>query len=224
MASMRFAALPLLLALAACVTAPEDGSTRVQTTSQANRESLKGAAETPLRDLNLLRTKIPDVLLAAMADPYERPPKKVKCADLVNLIAPLDEALGADLDVPPSNDDALERGRLVEQGRGAAYGALSGVASDAIPFRGWVRKLTGAERHDRFVQAAIDAGAVRRAYLKGLGEAKGCNPPATPSHVLAGAPVMTQDLKPRYPTKLPGPRSEGGNGSPGGTAPAVPPK
>jgi hypothetical protein len=180
---------------------------------------LRGAAETPLRDLNLLRTKIPDVLLAAMADPYERPPKKAKCSDLVNLIAPLDEALGADLDVPPTNDDALERGRLLEQGRGAAYGALSGVASDAIPFRGWVRKLTGAERHDKFVQAAIDAGAVRRAYLKGLGEAKGCNPPATPSHMRAGAPVMTQDFRPRYPTKLPDER-----GNPAGTPPAVPPK
>ena len=75
----RFAVLPLLLALAACVTAPEDGSTRVQTSSQASRESLKGATEAPLRDLNLLRTKIPDVLLAAMADPYERPPKKARC-------------------------------------------------------------------------------------------------------------------------------------------------
>jgi hypothetical protein len=215
----RFAVLPLLLALAACVTAPEDGSTRVQTSSQASRESLKGATEAPLRDLNLLRTKIPDALLAAMADPYERPPKKARCQDLVNLIAPLDEALGADLDVPPTNDDALERGRLVEQGRGAAYGAVAGVASDAIPFRGWVRKLTGAERHDRFVQAAINAGAVRRAYLKGLGEAKGCNPPATPSHVLAGAPVMTQEFKPRYPTRLPA-ESE----NPGGTPPAAPPR
>jgi hypothetical protein len=116
----RFAALPVLLALAACVTAPEDGSTRVQSSSQANRESLKGAAEAPLRDFNILRTKIPDVLLAAMADPYERPAKKAKCSDLVDLIVPLDEALGADLDVPPSNDDALERGRLVDHGRGAA--------------------------------------------------------------------------------------------------------
>lgn len=220
----RLAALPLLLALCACVTTPQDGSTRVQSTSDANRESLKGAAEAPLRDLNILRTKIPDALLAAMADPYERPPRKAKCSDLVDLIVPLDEALGVDLDVPPTNDETLERSRLVEQGRGAAYGAVAGVATDAIPFRGWVRKLTGAERHDKFVQAAINAGAVRRAYLKGLGEAKGCNPPATPRHALAGAPVMTQEVRPRYPTRLPAQSPLGGRETPAGTAPAAPPK
>ena len=48
----------------------------------------------------------------------------------------------------------------------------------AIPFRGVVRKLSGAESHDRLVQSAIIAGNVRRAYLKGLGEARGCMPPA----------------------------------------------
>jgi hypothetical protein len=58
------------------------------------------------------------------------------------------------------------------------------LASSAIPYRGCVRRLSGAERHDRLVQAAIEAGAVRRGYLKGLGEARGCDPPATPSHVL----------------------------------------
>jgi hypothetical protein len=69
-----------------------------------------------------------------------------------------------------------------------------------------VRKLTGAERHDKMVQAAILAGSVRRAYLKGLGETKGCNPPATPSHERAGSePVQVQriPLKPKYPSRLP---------------------
>jgi hypothetical protein len=64
-----------------------------------------------------------------------------------------------------------------------------------------VRKLSGAERHDRFVQAAINGGAVRRAYLKGLGEAHGCQPPAAPSHQLTGAEVPTQEMKPRYPIR-----------------------
>ena len=79
----------------------------------------------------------------------------------------------------------------------------AGAASDAIPFRGWVRKLTGAERHDSFVQAAIIAGGVRRAYLKGLGEARGCDMPAAPSHILAGSEIPSQSLKPRYPTHRP---------------------
>nr|QQZ48666.1 hypothetical protein JKL49_14210 [Phenylobacterium glaciei] len=46
---------------------------------------------------------------------------------------------------------------------------MAGAASDLIPFRGWVRRLSGAQRHDSLVTAAINAGAVRRAYLKGLG-------------------------------------------------------
>jgi hypothetical protein len=66
-----------------------------------------------------------------------------------------------------------------------------------------VRKLTGAERHDSYVAAAITAGAVRRAYLKGLGESRGCSPPATPSHVPVGPPQIDQTLRPRYPTRPP---------------------
>jgi hypothetical protein len=182
------------LALAACATQRSDGSPRVQTTGDANRENLKGAAESPLRDLNVLRTMIPDVLLQAMADPYARP-VSTDCPQLIAALKPLNDALGADLDVPSVDEDDL-----LDKGRGSALGMVAGAASDVIPFRGWVRRLSGAEQHDKFVQAAITAGAVRRGYLKGLGEAKGCMPPATPSHVLAGSPVV-EPGKPRYPVR-----------------------
>lgn len=187
--------LPVLLALSACVTAPADGSEKIQTTSDAKRESLQGAVASPLRDVNVLRTKIPTVLLEAMADPYQRP-AHATCAALAAAILPLNGALGADLDEPAVNEDDL-----MDRGKDAALGAMAGFASDVIPFRGWVRKLSGAERHDGLVTAAITAGGVRRAYLKGLGEAKGCPPPATPSHTLTGAPVITQEFKPRYPVR-----------------------
>ncbi|MDB5427338.1 MAG: hypothetical protein JWR47_1909 [Phenylobacterium sp.] len=196
---MRYAT-PLLLSAAAlalggCMTTRSDGSPKVQTSNEANRENLKGVAESPLRDMNVLRTKIPPVLLQAMADPYQRPTSK-GCAQLNVLLQPLTDALGADLDAPePDPDDLMGRGKET------AMGLMSGAASDMIPFRGWIRKLTGAERHDRLVQQAITAGAVRRSYLKGLGEAKGCDPPATPSHQLAGAPVLDQSMKPRYPVR-----------------------
>ena len=183
------------LVLGGCVTERPDGSPKVQTTNEANRQSIKGAAEAPLRDLNLLRTKIPPVLLQAMADPYQRPTGK-SCQLLASLIQPLNDALGADLDAPePDADDLLGRGKTT------TFGLMAGAAQDVIPFRGWLRKLSGAERHDRYVQAAITAGAVRRAYLKGLGEAKGCDPPATPSHQLAGAPVIDQSVKPKFPIR-----------------------
>lgn len=198
---MRRTTLLPLFAVAAllggCLTGRENGSPKIETTSEANRESLKGAAESPLRDVNLLRTKIPEVLLVATADPYSRPPRGWKCKDLIALLEPLDDALGDDLDVP------AERQALRERGKGSVLGLAAGAASDMIPFRSWIRKLSGAERHDELVQKAIIAGAVRRSYLKGLGESKGCNPPATPSHVLAGSEVPTQEFRPRYPVKSP---------------------
>jgi len=187
--------LPVLLLLSACMTAPADGSRQIQTTSEAKRESIEGAVAAPLRDVNLLRTKIPAVLLEALADPYQRPAPST-CARLIALILPINEAMGDDLDEPDTDDQSVQ-----VRGRDAALGAVASATSDFIPFRGWVRKLTGAERHDNLVAAAITAGGVRRAYLKGLGEAKGCNPPATPSHTLAGAPVPEQGLKPRYPIR-----------------------
>ena len=85
-----------------------------------------------------MRTKIPDVLLIAMAEPYARP-KSVKCPELLAELAPLDEALGADLDAPSVDQDDL-----LDKGRGSALGVVAGAASDVIPFRGCVRKLSEA--------------------------------------------------------------------------------
>jgi len=82
-----------------------------------------------------------------------------------------------------------------------AYGLMAGAAEGVIPFRGWVRKLTGAERHDKLVANAIGAGRVRRAYLKGLGEARGCNPPGTPAHLAETPEPISQRIEPTYPIK-----------------------
>lgn len=194
------AALPLVAAaaLCACTTTSSRNPDRVQTTDQAEKESVGGAVSAPLRDFNLLRTKIPPILLEAMADPYNPPPPHFTCGQLEALVEPLEIALGPDLDTPEKKEEGLK-----QKGRGATLGAVAGATSGVIPFHSWVRKLTGAERHDDFVQDAIRGGAVRRAYLKGLGEANGCPPPATPSHVMASRPTMEQSIKPRYPTKLP---------------------
>lgn len=186
--------LPIALVLpvlAACATKGEPPPQKIQTTSDANKDGLDGAAMAPLRDMNLLRTKIPPVLLEAMADPYARPPKKTNCDTLISMVAPLDLALGEDVDrVPPQeNEDLMDRGKRMAGS--AAFGAVASAAQDLIPMRGWVRKLSGAEKHDRLVQSAMASGAIRRAYLKGLGEARGCNPPATPQHLAKpAAPVV----------------------------------
>jgi fructokinase len=64
--------------------------------------------------MNLVRTKIPPVLLEAMADPYARPPgKKISCETLIMMVAPLDLALGEDVDrrPPEDNEDLMDRSK-----------------------------------------------------------------------------------------------------------------
>lgn len=186
---------------------------RMKTSDEIKRESVQGAATTPLRDLGVEKTDIPELLLQALADPYARPPKNYGCTYLTALIRPLDDALGPDIDQSPPGDE-----NLVDRGKSGALGTAADVASSAlIPFRGVVRKVSGAEKHDKLVQSAFIAGSVRRAYLKGLGEAKGCNPPATPSHERAGsAPVADARTgpKPKYPT-----RTSDAQQTTGGTSP-----
>jgi hypothetical protein len=171
----------------------DDG--RIKSTSDANREGINGAMTAPLRDVNLIRTKIPRVLLEAMEDPYQRP-ADASCQGLIALVAPLDNALGEDIDQNPAeeNEDLMDRGR--KAAGQAALGMVASAAQDMIPMRGWVRKLSGAERHDRLVQSAVTSGNVRRAYLKGLGEARGCDPPATPQHK---APRPPPEVEPGMP-------------------------
>jgi hypothetical protein len=191
-------AAPIFALLAGCVTnrVNEDGT--IQTTSQANRSGVTGAVTAPLRDVNVLRTKIPPQLLEALAEPYARPRDK-GCATIIAQVRALDEALGPDLDI--DNPSKPRQTRLKDQAESGAYGLMAGAAEGVIPFRGWVRKLTGAERHDRLVGDAIGAGRVRRAYLKGLGEARGCNPPGTPAHLAETPEPISQDIEPRYPIK-----------------------
>ncbi len=137
------------------------------------------AVTSPLSDLNLVRAPIPPVLKEALKAPYAAPPA-TDCQALASLVGALDEVLGADLDTPPTpaNPGLVERGG--KEVGSAATGALKSAAEGLVPFRGWVRKLSGAERYSKEVAAAIAAGTVRRAYLKGLGEARGCTAPAAP--------------------------------------------
>jgi hypothetical protein len=147
---------------------------------------IQKAMESPLADLNLVQEKIPPVLQAAVKAPYALPSRR-DCPALANEIQALDGALGADLDTPPTATDPglLERGSSAAGD--AANDALRGAAESVIPFRGWVRKLDGAERHSKQVAAAIAAGSVRRAFLKGVGQTLGCAPPAAPLQALAAS-------------------------------------
>lgn len=137
--------------------------------ASSNQDKVAQAATTPLSDLNVVRADIPDVLQAAVAAPYAMP-EDMSCASLAAAIRALDDVLGPDLDVPSSAGSP----GLLDRGEDAATGALQRTAEGVIPFRGWVRKLSGAERYARHVSAAITAGGVRRGFLRGLAVAKPC--------------------------------------------------
>jgi hypothetical protein len=162
--------------LAACSTSSSTNGTDLQTKTNAQ---ISQAATVPFNDLNLVRADIPPVLIAAQKAPYALPVDR-SCPALMSDVRSLDAALGADLDTPAteSNPSLIDRG--TNAASDAAGNALKGAAEGVIPFRGWVRKLSGAERYSREVAAAIAAGTIRRAYLKGLGQAGGCQAPGAP--------------------------------------------
>ena len=134
-----------------------------------DQAKVAGAEATPVTDLNLVTAPIPETLARAQKAPYGAP-ADASCTGLVAEIRALDGDLGPDLDAPPSDSNPS----LIERGGSAVVGAVQKTAEGVVPFRGWVRKLTGAERYSKQVAAAIAAGTVRRAYLKGLSQAKGC--------------------------------------------------
>lgn len=141
------------------------------------RDGFGGAVTQPLEDLNLKRKLIPRVLVRAEEDPYTLDGMD-SCEAIAAEVGKLDDALGPDMDEPPP---PRTRGQSVGEEVGEA--TLSGVRSvttDFIPMRGWVRRLTGAQRYSLLVQRSIRAGAMRRSYLKGVGMRENCNPPAAP--------------------------------------------
>jgi hypothetical protein len=156
----RFSLTCLIFALSACAS---NDPTRVV-----------DAATAPLNDLNLVHAEIPKVLADAQLQPYVAP-AILNCASLSAAIHDLDAALGPDLDTPVSdaNPGLIERG--IAEAKNAAVGAVRSTAEGLIPFRSWVRKLTGAERYSKRVAAAIAAGTVRRAFLKGIRLSKDCS-------------------------------------------------
>ena len=160
---------------------------------RAGSASMQNAAEAPLHDLNLVRQKIPPILLAALADPYARP-APATCRGLADQVRALTDALGGDFDEPenPQNPSLTTR-------RGMALTLAHGAAESLLPFAGFVRTLSGAQKHDQLVIEVITAGSVRRGYLKGLGEAHRCAPPAVPSHFAYAAPPYQEERKPEYP-------------------------
>lgn len=164
---------------------PASDNNRVGTLVQDS--GVTQTATQPLNDLNLMQARIPPVLTAAQQGPYALPAED-SCAALQAELLALDAALGPDIDAAgTAGADPGLMGKAVDFVGDAALDSVRGtvntVVDGVIPFRSWVRKLSGAERHSRAVAAAIRAGTLRRPFLKGWARASGCvegpPPPAT---------------------------------------------
>lgn len=166
---IKFSSLTFVLSLSACAS---------------NTPSRMGAAaSSPLSDLNVMRSEIPAVLVDAQKHPYLVPVDQ-HCEAISVEIHKLDEVLGADLDTPASanSPSLIERGSEVAEDE--AVGAVQRTAEGLIPFRGWIRKLSGAERYSKQVSASIAAGSIRRAFLKGVAASQNCSWQAPPQAAL----------------------------------------
>ena len=179
--ALAAAALIAPLLLAACASKP------MQTVELTTRNGVNEAAHAPFEDFNLVRSRIPVVLLQAGQDPYSRP-QPLNCDGLSKELARLDDALGPDFDVAQVKRSNMDRGAAYAAGAGAR--AMKDLTEGWIPMRSWVRYMSGAEQHSKDVTSAISAGQARRAYLKGLAQSEGCVNlgPAQPVYLFPAPP------------------------------------
>ena len=158
-----------VLALTGCATAPAKPTPPRAPSGAPQSGAIDQAFTQPFRDLSLMRVDPSPALMSARAAPYATP-EPATCPALANRIAELDMVLGQDVDNPESLNSV----------NNMAGALVSGAIRDAVglPFRGVVRRLSGAETRDRELRAYVLAGIVRRAYLKGVAQAHGCSVPA----------------------------------------------
>lgn len=170
--------------------------------------NLVDVAVQPIHDLNLLEKAIPPVLLAAKKNGAYAAPAKTDCASMLAEIRALDLALGPDLDTPssPSADPTLAEKAVdramdyvVQPAVNSVRATVNYFFDGVVPFRSWVRKLSGAEQASAEVASAISAGATRRPFIKGWFRGAGCVMP--PPSVVRIVPVAALPLEAPEPER-----------------------
>lgn len=144
------------------------------------RRGITDAAYGPLRDVNLMRPEIP-LALRNLQYPYSTATLS-DCAAVTREIGILDSVLGPESYQPGPNRNIWDRsGDFVED---QAIEAAQDTAADLIPFRSWVRRISGASRAEREALRAVANGQQRRTFLRGYGASLGCPsiiPPPPPA-------------------------------------------
>lgn len=165
------AAMAMLLGAAAgqAQTAdPKDkGSDKINDGDRA-LNTMENIATKPLKDLNIMKKKVPPELEAMMEDPYSLTGLRT-CRQYSAEVKKISEMVGPDVDSAEARADKKDRTPAE-----FAFGATEAIAGSLIPFSGVIRFVSGAQKREKFAQAAVYAGTVRRSYIKGMARAKGC--------------------------------------------------
>lgn len=181
----------LTIALLLCAAAPTAFAQTV--VDQPNVKAVDVVTK-PLSDLNLKKDEVPPILLAAREKPYDLVGLR-SCRAIQNQVGQLNAALGDDIDI------SIEKTRGEKRGNAVGNVAKS-VITAFIPFGGVIREVSGAAANDRQMQVLLYAGASRRAFLKGYGQARSCRYPARAATASdAAALALTRDVASAEPVK-----------------------
>ncbi len=130
--------------------------------------TMENIATKPLKDLNIVKKEVPPALEAMMEDPYSLKGLKT-CRQFSDEVKKITGFVGPDVDSAEARAD-----RKSQTPAEFAFGATEAIAGSLIPFSGVIRLVSGAKKREQFAQAAVYAGAVRRAFIKGTSRSKGC--------------------------------------------------
>ena len=180
-------AIALIAILAGSLESRAEDAKPVTATEGATttRDGMKSALKQPLNDLNLLQSENPPtVLREARSAAYARP-REVTCDILIAEVRKLDAELDEDLD-----QQAIEAS-FKQKATDKALDAMRGAASSFIPYRGAVRFVSGAQKHDRLVAkrgepetfvAPTSRGWARAWAARTQVRRSGCKPPPRRHH------------------------------------------
>jgi hypothetical protein len=164
-----------LWALSGCAStgSSTQGQDASGSVSDQMQDAAGDAARQPLRDIGLMKRKIP-YALSRIADPYADP-SGPGCVWITYELTQLSAALGSDVAVMPGADNSSTRERGSNMVLDAARDFIRNSGAAIIPGRSLVRRFSGATSSEELYKAAERRGQVRRGYLKGLSEAKNCS-------------------------------------------------
>ncbi len=169
-------ALAAALMLPACQSTRTEAGEGVSAAVSRTSGGFEDALLAPLELLNLRKVPIPAVL-EELESPYTAL-ADASCAGIARDVAALTAVLGPDADMPQAEASTGEKAG--DAAAGAALGAVESTVTGFIPYQSILKSASGASRHEKAVREAYARGAARRAYLKGIGETKGCAAPASP--------------------------------------------